>query len=781
MTENLSRDRAIQSLRCRALDLISNSCSNIVADSPPVLLKALVVTLRPDDRFAEGLFDNERLLCSAVQHLHVPPIFARDFDSLDETSRTQMARFSLEAASILDILASLFSRSDPLCSVNDLREETVVEILSRCAAFGAVSTTADREFDSRWITPECRSASTSLVQALEGTRLQKAPPLLVQHALSILATKVQPLFDSHRREEKRLVPGKPPKNPLDRVDNFDPPWKADDAIECVSIFECVVYSLEPYENVAANVRHLVVPTVLKLIDDYEPRNKCRGIRIFRDCILISHDVYLGGPGGITKNGLAEVFFETLRGSMSHHSMPEVLKETFPAITALGALLDTAAGKDAVPKKSMIVMEDGVIRGLRIAIGGKLEVVRILLNAISPVVDLLDLFTVRYLEPLISLTTETLEIHIYDFATQQVAASALLHILCRCWPRIAADSGRKDAAGKGTYCGQVLATASEVWMELARADSVENREKRLSKDNGALKDRDLIRDLLKKIVAALWETCGETMKLVWEWIPRVMRAARMPFLSRISTFTFNKDTFFSSGGFTFIKNLLMFINFLSLLAGVILIGGGAYIQANAGQDDLIDLSGSTAAAAIAIGVFVTTISLFGIFGAANEKGMLLKTYFGLLILLVVFELGVGIAAYVKSDAVEDLLQTAWITSVTSGTQQQLNNIQHVERAFSCCGFRNVSEYAVPSNCATPQSFNFTVPCLASVKGALQGSLSTIGGTGVALGVVELVGLVMSVVLFVKIAQKDRASESLMNEAWRINRSKIQYGYANYQYV
>ncbi|KAJ3289106.1 Leukocyte surface antigen cd53 [Rhizoclosmatium sp. JEL0117] len=256
---------------------------------------------------------------------------------------------------------------------------------------------------------------------------------------------------------------------------------------------------------------------------------------------------------------------------------------------------------------------------------------------------------------------------------------------------------------------------------------------------------------------------------------------MPFLSRISTFSFNKDTFFSSGGFTLVKNLLLLINFLSLLAGVILIGGGAYIQVNAGSDDLIDLSGSTAAAAIGIGVLVTAVSLFGIFGAANEKGMLLKTYFALLLILVIFELGVGIAAYVKSDAVEGLLEQAWINSYSSKNPQSLNNLQHVERGFKCCGFRNVTQYAVPDNCASPQSFGYQVPCLNSVKSALQGSLSTIGGTGVALGVIELIGLVFSVLLFVKIAQKDRASESLMNEAWRINRSKIQYGYANYQYV
>ncbi|KAI8621605.1 Tetraspanin family-domain-containing protein [Chytriomyces sp. MP71] len=254
---------------------------------------------------------------------------------------------------------------------------------------------------------------------------------------------------------------------------------------------------------------------------------------------------------------------------------------------------------------------------------------------------------------------------------------------------------------------------------------------------------------------------------------------MPFLSRISTFSFNKDTFFSSGGFTFVKNLLLFINFLSLLAGVILIGGGAYIQIHAGSDDLIDLSSGIAASAIGIGVLITLVSFFGIFGAANEKGMLLKTYFGMLLLLVIFEIGLGIAAYVKSDAVEDLLEQAWINSVVSGNTQRQSNILRVEQAFQCCGFRNVSSYAVPNNCTA--TYHFNVPCVDSVKDALQGSLATIGGTGLALGFIELIGLGFSLLLFVKIAQKDRASESLMNEAWRINRSKIQYGYANYQYV
>ncbi|KAJ3107533.1 Leukocyte surface antigen cd53 [Phlyctochytrium planicorne] len=255
---------------------------------------------------------------------------------------------------------------------------------------------------------------------------------------------------------------------------------------------------------------------------------------------------------------------------------------------------------------------------------------------------------------------------------------------------------------------------------------------------------------------------------------------MPFLSRITTFSFNKETFWSSSGFMVVKNMLLFINFLSLLAGIILIGGGAYLQATSEkQGDLVNWSTTTAIAAIVIGCFVTVISFLGCFGAANEKGMLLKTYFALLCILVILELSVGIAAYVKRDAVEGLIESQWTKAATSNTTSLQTSIVTVEKYFQCCGYKSIDSYAVPANCAAVNGW--PQPCYHSVVSALQQSLSTIGGCGVAMGVIELVGIIFSLVLFIKIAQRDRASQSLMNEAWRINRDKIQYGYANYQYV
>jgi hypothetical protein len=86
-------------------------------------------------------------------------------------------------------------------------------------------------------------------------------------------------------------------------------------------------------------------------------------------------------------------------------------------------------------------------------------------------------------------------------------------------------------------------------------------------------------------------------------------------------------------------------------------GGGYIVSNR-PSDLVGLAAGIGTASIVIGVIVTLISFFGCFGAANEKGILLKTYFVILCIIIVLEMGVGIAAYSKRDSIPEALATAW---------------------------------------------------------------------------------------------------------------------------
>ena len=78
-------------------------------------------------------------------------------------------------------------------------------------------------------------------------------------------------------------------------------------------------------------------------------------------------------------------------------------------------------------------------------------------------------------------------------------------------------------------------------------------------------------------------------------------------------------------------------------------------------------------------------------------------------------------------------------------------------------------------------NSTTGCLYSFQSTFEQNLGTIGAAGLVIGVLEFIGLILSVLLFRKIAKKQQQQESLLNEAWRINKSTIQYGNQTFQYI
>lgn len=64
------------------------------------------------------------------------------------------------------------------------------------------------------------------------------------------------------------------------------------------------------------------------------------------------------------------------------------------------------------------------------------------------------------------------------------------------------------------------------------------------------------------------------------------------------------------------------------------------------------------------MIISIVSFLGCFGAANEKGMLLKTYFAILVILVILELSIGFAAYGKKETIEGLVSDQWRSSTSA---------------------------------------------------------------------------------------------------------------------
>lgn len=80
--------------------------------------------------------------------------------------------------------------------------------------------------------------------------------------------------------------------------------------------------------------------------------------------------------------------------------------------------------------------------------------------------------------------------------------------------------------------------------------------------------------------------------------------------------------------------------------------------------------------------------------------------------------------------------------------------------------------MPANCVELTKNN--IGCKNALTTYLEKSVDTIGAAGIVIGLIEFVGLIFSIVMFRKISRRENAQASLLNEAWRVNRTKVQYG-------
>ncbi|CAG8476003.1 13403_t:CDS:2 [Ambispora leptoticha] len=210
----------------------------------------------------------------------------------------------------------------------------------------------------------------------------------------------------------------------------------------------------------------------------------------------------------------------------------------------------------------------------------------------------------------------------------------------------------------------------------------------------------------------------------------------------------------------IKSIMVFMNFLSLLAGLILIAVGFYVYSTEEQITYITSSPMRyhlPYAMITLGGLISLVSFLGCFGAANEQPVILTFYFGLLFILVISQIAVGSLAFSYRQDVDSILEKTWSTAF----QENPKLIINLEKYLQCCGFDDITDRAVPPNCS--REFKFDVPCHDSMRVALMNSLQTIGVVGVVLGIMELTGLLFAAVLFIRLSEtEDEAKQALLAE-------------------
>ncbi|RKP17269.1 hypothetical protein ROZALSC1DRAFT_24372, partial [Rozella allomycis CSF55] len=156
-------------------------------------------------------------------------------------------------------------------------------------------------------------------------------------------------------------------------------------------------------------------------------------------------------------------------------------------------------------------------------------------------------------------------------------------------------------------------------------------------------------------------------------------------------------------FTFrvFKYILVVTNLITLLSGLLLIGGG--ITGLAVQDDRTGVATqSIFGGLIGIGFLACIISTLGIVAAVKEHIKSLKIFFGLLCAIFLIQVIIGSVALSRASDVERAVEQ-----------------------FKCCGFKNITELAVPTDCSTDANFGFQRPCMMVMKQQVFSHLDAIG--------------------------------------------------------
>jgi len=241
------------------------------------------------------------------------------------------------------------------------------------------------------------------------------------------------------------------------------------------------------------------------------------------------------------------------------------------------------------------------------------------------------------------------------------------------------------------------------------------------------------------------------------------------------------------GITTVKYLLFIFNLVFALCGLALVIAGALCYANIDKADYFmervkneaNFSASPIAL-IVVGAIVFVVAFFGCCGAIRESHCMIITFAVFLLVILIVQIAIGIAAFVTiygegwEQAVKDTISNTF-GNYTLGESNALNNeVDNLQRNLECCGvdhptyWRDVRGFAeIPRSCcinpdpnAQCTSFRpedqqvFQDGCVERLKELLRNIGIVLGAIAIAVGLIEITGVVFALCLASSIKNKER---------------------------
>lgn len=221
-----------------------------------------------------------------------------------------------------------------------------------------------------------------------------------------------------------------------------------------------------------------------------------------------------------------------------------------------------------------------------------------------------------------------------------------------------------------------------------------------------------------------------------------------------------------GGMSCVKYLLFGFNLLFAITGLILLIVG--IKTEISSSPYIDLTDeklytSAPVVLIIVGIIVFIVAFFGCCGAVKENHCMIITFSVFLVIIIVAELAVGIAGYIKRSDLE-----ASVTSHLEASIKQYPTDENVKKTFNifqtdlnCCGINGYADWkannlTIPDSCCSGQVIKEDViaactensstlhkdGCLTNLVQFFKDQAMLFGGVGLGIAFVQLLGVIFA---------------------------------------
>lgn len=224
--------------------------------------------------------------------------------------------------------------------------------------------------------------------------------------------------------------------------------------------------------------------------------------------------------------------------------------------------------------------------------------------------------------------------------------------------------------------------------------------------------------------------------------------------------------------------MFFFNFLFWLCGTLILALAIWVRVSKDGKEIVT-SGSSSTnpfvavnILIAVGAIIMVLGFLGCCGAVKESRCMLLLFFIGLLLILILQVAAGIlGATFKSESNRILNETLYenaklLSETTTEAREFQKAMIAFQEEFKCCGLDNgASDWGnnfpdakdsckcTGSDCGTYYQYSvYRKTCLSLIKDLIEKNIIIVIGVAFGLAVIEILGLVFSMVLYCQIGSK-----------------------------